>query len=197
MLSWSHDCWTYNCLCNQYLSPLKLWVRIPGIYNLDITLCDKICQWLATGQWFSPGTQVSSTNKTDCHNIAKILLNVVLDTITPSPTQLHHVPPMYFFLLYYFRSSPVDYNLYRRFWSLQDYFRKPVQCYEKIPWKQFVAVSNKYLNYWKYSMFNIRSDWYQLLHFVRYVHHFNLINIYSRIIIFSNFIKWTFCLKLI
>jgi hypothetical protein len=31
---------------------------------LDTTLCDKVCQWLATGQWFSPGTPVSSTNKT-------------------------------------------------------------------------------------------------------------------------------------
>jgi len=33
------------------LSPLTLWVRIPfrrGI--LDTTLCDKVCEWLATGQ---------------------------------------------------------------------------------------------------------------------------------------------------
>jgi hypothetical protein len=31
-----------------------------------------------TGQWFSPGTLVSSTNKTDCHNITEILLKVAL-----------------------------------------------------------------------------------------------------------------------
>jgi hypothetical protein len=36
----------------------------------------------ATGQWFSLGTPVSSTNKTDCHNIAEILLKVALSTIT-------------------------------------------------------------------------------------------------------------------
>jgi hypothetical protein len=30
---------------------------------------------------FSPGTSVSSTNKTDRHNIAEILLKVVLKTI--------------------------------------------------------------------------------------------------------------------
>jgi hypothetical protein len=35
-----------------------------------------------TGRWFSPGTQVSSTNKTDRHDIAKILLKVALNTIT-------------------------------------------------------------------------------------------------------------------
>jgi hypothetical protein len=43
----------------------------------DRTLCDKYCQWFATGQWFSPGTPVSSTNKTDRHNITEILLKVV------------------------------------------------------------------------------------------------------------------------
>ena len=48
---------------------------------LDTSLCDKVCQWLATGQWFSPGTQVSSTNKTDRHDINEILLKVVLNTI--------------------------------------------------------------------------------------------------------------------
>jgi hypothetical protein len=31
---------------------------------LDTTLCDKVCQWLAMGPWFSQGTPVSSTNKT-------------------------------------------------------------------------------------------------------------------------------------
>jgi len=64
---------------------LTLWVRIPlrqGV--LDTTLCDKVCQCLATGRWFSPGTPVYSTNKTDCHDITEILLKVVLNTITPS-----------------------------------------------------------------------------------------------------------------
>ena len=49
---------------------------------LDTTLCDKGCQWLATGWWFSPGTPVSYTNKTDCHDITEILLKVALNTIT-------------------------------------------------------------------------------------------------------------------
>jgi len=45
---------------------------------------DKVCQWLATGQWFSPGPLVSSTNKTDCHDIIEILLKVALSTIKPT-----------------------------------------------------------------------------------------------------------------
>jgi hypothetical protein len=41
---------------------------------LDTTLCDQVCQWL--GLWFSPGTLVSSTNKTDPHDITDILLKM-------------------------------------------------------------------------------------------------------------------------
>ena len=48
---------------------------------LDTTLCDKVCQWLATGRWFSPGTPVSPRNKTDRHDITEILLNVALSII--------------------------------------------------------------------------------------------------------------------
>ena len=51
---------------------------------LDTTLCDKVCQWLAAGLWFSPYSLVSSTNKTDCHDITEILLKVALNTITPN-----------------------------------------------------------------------------------------------------------------
>ena len=67
----------YNYLCTQCLSPLTLWVRI-SIRERCTTLCDKICQWLGTCQWFSPRLPVSSTNKTDSHDITGILLKVAL-----------------------------------------------------------------------------------------------------------------------
>ncbi|XP_016139183.1 THO complex subunit 1-like [Sinocyclocheilus grahami] len=35
-------------------------------------------------------------------------------------------------------SIPIDYNLYRKFWTLQDYFRNPVQCYDKFSWMTFL-----------------------------------------------------------
>jgi hypothetical protein len=44
-------------------------------------LCDKVCHWLAAGRWFSPSTPVSSTNKTDRHDVNKMLLKVALNTI--------------------------------------------------------------------------------------------------------------------
>ena len=52
---------------------------------LDTTLCDKVCQWFTTGRLFSPGTPVSSTNKSDRHDIAEILLKVALNIIKPKP----------------------------------------------------------------------------------------------------------------
>jgi hypothetical protein len=42
----------------------------------------KVCQWLAVGRWFSPGTAVSSTDKTDRHDIAEILLKVEFNPTT-------------------------------------------------------------------------------------------------------------------
>ena len=53
----------------------------PQISVIFYFLSKTVCQWLATGQWFSPGTPVSSTNKTDHHNITEILLKVELNNI--------------------------------------------------------------------------------------------------------------------
>jgi hypothetical protein len=75
--------WIYNYPCYQCISPLMLCVRI-SIRARCTTLCDKVCQWLATDQWFSPGPPVSSSNKTDRHDITEILLKwiFVLSSIT-------------------------------------------------------------------------------------------------------------------
>ena len=53
---------------------------------IDTTLCYKVCQWAVAGQWFSPCTLVSSTNKTERHDITEILMKVVLNTISHPPT---------------------------------------------------------------------------------------------------------------
>ena len=57
-------------------------VRIPLMERCtDTTLCDKVRQLLVTCRWFSAGIPVSSTNKTDRHDITEILLKVALNTI--------------------------------------------------------------------------------------------------------------------
>ena len=65
-------------LCVYMSNDLLICLLRRGV--LDTTLCDKVCQWLAAGQWFSLGTPVSSTNKTDRHDITEILLKEPLNT---------------------------------------------------------------------------------------------------------------------
>ena len=48
---------------------------------------DKVYQLLTHRRWFSPGTPVSSTTKTGCHDIAEILLKVALNTKKQSINQ--------------------------------------------------------------------------------------------------------------
>ena len=86
---WSYDSWIYNYLCNQCLSPLVLWVWI-SIRARCTTLCDKVCQGLATVCGFLPGPPVSFTNKTECHDITEILLKEALNTIKQTTKNCHH-----------------------------------------------------------------------------------------------------------
>ena len=88
-LLWSYGSWIYNYLCHQWLSPLKLWVRIPlrrGV--LDTTLCDKVCRLSDLRQlvhaflqvlWFPPPIKLTATIYR--FNVTEILLKVVLNTI--------------------------------------------------------------------------------------------------------------------
>jgi len=94
MAMWSYDSWIYNYLCNRCLSSLMLWVRIP-LRARCTTLCDKVCQRLVAGWWFS---SVSSPNKTYCHYIIEILLKATLNSIKPKlkyPTSLSNVKVIY------------------------------------------------------------------------------------------------------
>jgi hypothetical protein len=83
-LSKSNLTWTNFCFLNrqviwfiQYSVLFRVWFKQVSLY----------CQyWLIinfqlTGRLFSTGTLVSSTNKTECHDITEILLKVVLNTI--------------------------------------------------------------------------------------------------------------------
>jgi hypothetical protein len=73
-------------VCTKYLLDIYVFITVPvakirlldnGTLESDTVLCDKVCQWLVAGRWFSPGTPISSTNKTDRHDITEQLLGVV------------------------------------------------------------------------------------------------------------------------
>ena len=55
-----------------------------NLYSPLAAAIDKVYQLLVHGRWFSPGTLASSTSKTGHHDIAEILMKVVLTTINKS-----------------------------------------------------------------------------------------------------------------
>jgi hypothetical protein len=78
------------------LSPIRRGFE-PGFVNYKkgcsrlAAASDKVDQLLAHGRWFSPGTLASSTIKTGRHDIAEILLKVVL--------KYPKNPPIFFFAI--------------------------------------------------------------------------------------------------
>jgi hypothetical protein len=90
-LSVMHACLSSLFISNNSLSRKSNWDVY--ISFVCLSLCDKVCRWLATGwsrRWFSPGPPVSSTNKTDRHDITEILMKVALNTIKPTNRPQNH-----------------------------------------------------------------------------------------------------------
>ena len=97
---WLHGSWIYNYLCNQSLSPLMLWDRI-SIRVRCTTLCDKVCQWLAAGRWFSLGPHVLFVTPTTMllygnNNRTRLLIQPVVEVLL---LFLLVFPPVYRHLL--------------------------------------------------------------------------------------------------
>ena len=52
------------------------------VYSIQHYVITFVSDFRQTGRWFSHGTPVSSTNKTDHHDLIKTLLKVALNTMT-------------------------------------------------------------------------------------------------------------------
>ncbi|XP_003382878.1 PREDICTED: THO complex subunit 1-like [Amphimedon queenslandica] len=54
--------------------------------------------------------------------------------------------------------TPVDYNLYEKLWTLQDFFRHPVQCFHSDRWKKFTGTVQEVLqSFSSYKLEDIQS----------------------------------------
>ena len=89
----------YKICCEKKIWTKMVYNSIPPIstkQTIQHYVCDKVCHWLPTGQWFTPSTPISSTSKTDCHNITEILLKVELNTIKPKQNQRLYLTSNYY-----------------------------------------------------------------------------------------------------
>ena len=73
-------------LPNNSYKPITGFVNYKKRCSRLAAASDKVYQLVSHGRWFSASTHVSSTNKTDRHDIAELLLKVVLNTIN-QPTK--------------------------------------------------------------------------------------------------------------
>jgi hypothetical protein len=98
--------WIYNYRCNQCLSPLTLRARLLFRWGvLDTTSCEKVCQWLAAGQWFLQVLWFPPPLKlTGTHDITEILLKVALNTITLT----HYIRGIPWVRHYYYKWNKID-----------------------------------------------------------------------------------------
>jgi len=83
--------WSVFIIKTNYYFIIMWWGAFISYFSQDTALCDNVCQWLAAGRWFSPGTPVSSNNKTDRHDIN---WNIVESGVK------QHNPPNPYFSLY-------------------------------------------------------------------------------------------------
>jgi hypothetical protein len=65
-----------SVVSGEFKWPIQWFMRV---YEVELVVPEGLCM---VGRWFSPGTPVPSTNKTDRHDIAEILLKVALNTTT-------------------------------------------------------------------------------------------------------------------
>ena len=85
VISLIYEIWIYNYLCNQCLSPVTSNVHIHGdVYSIQHCVI-KCVSNLRQVSCFLRVPRFPSQNKFDRLNIAEMLLNVALSTITASP----------------------------------------------------------------------------------------------------------------
>jgi hypothetical protein len=74
------------------------WLHRKNYHTITVTTVDldqiKSYAYI-TGRWFSPGPPVSSTNKTDRHDITEILLKVALNTIKQTNNTQYNILIVY------------------------------------------------------------------------------------------------------
>jgi len=125
VLIWKEECFFAACknnllrMCNDLLRRLSR--------SQNTVFCGRILLFLAKFFPFSERSGLNIVSEFNLENLTEYggdeqdMSESLDDTSSEQPLQ-------------------IDYNLYCKFWSLQDYFRNPNQCYNIVQWKTFSTV---------------------------------------------------------
>ncbi|XP_055385143.1 THO complex subunit 1 [Condylostylus longicornis] len=121
---WKEEIFFVNCknnilrMCNDLLRRLSR--------TQNTVFCGRILLFLAKFFPFSERSGLNVISEFNLDNITEFGVDdkdseeVLADTLEDIPVK-------------------IDYNLYCKFWALQDFFRNPNQCYNKVQWKVFAS----------------------------------------------------------
>ncbi|XP_066246596.1 THO complex subunit 1 [Euwallacea similis] len=111
-------------LCNDLLRRLSR--------TIATVFCGKILLFLAKFFPFSERSGLNIVSEFNLENVTEYGSDTADDVVTEiiSGDQKH----------------VIDFSFYCKFWQLQDFFRNPNQCYDKVQWKMFCSHSINILN---------------------------------------------------
>lgn len=93
----------------------------------NTVFCGRILLFLATFFPFSERSGLNIISEFNLENLTEFDVDAndeVLDSVQSENIQVK-----------------IDYNLYSKFWALQEFYRNPNQCYDPSSWKKFSSVS--------------------------------------------------------
>jgi THO complex subunit 1 len=130
VMVWKEDCFFQACknnilrMCNDLLRRLSR--------SQNTVFCGRILLFLATFFPFSERSGLNIISEFNLENITEYGADA--NELTDEPSEKGD------------GQLQIDYNLYCKFWALQDYFRNPNQCYDKLKWKTFQLHSSGVLS---------------------------------------------------
>lgn len=124
---WKEDLFFVSCknnllrMCNDLLRRLSR--------SSATVFCGRILLFLAKFFPFSERSGLNIVSEFNLENVTEYGTEAVEDSVTEIEVDGNQ------------KNIIIDYSLYCKFWSLQDFFRNPNQCYNRVQWKLFCSVS--------------------------------------------------------
>jgi hypothetical protein len=130
------------------------------VYWIQQYVIKFVSDWRKVDRWFSPGTPVPSTNKTDHHDIAEILLSLALNTMTLTANHYLYSSITLLFDFYIFLPVRIAIHVINTF-DLTIYYVWPWRWNASISWNTSLLCYGRlqtYLNVFQSDIMKTKQD---------------------------------------